>query len=678
MEPSKLLGYRDSHILFQKHPQLKRVRITEEERHYLIDTGVLITRFKNPEVAVLTARSLFKCFGHRVIKNGKISKDDYYENNPDKHHVSPDEPIKEELDEDHSRKSLIGKTSRSEGYSSSVPLSNQTWIHHAALAARGFNAQLHERRAGKPTFYDIHSNINQVPASYQPSSCRFEFNKGGKESNEQVVEFKKKSNEHNTPLYRGLGKDLLDYDVDAAIESLTTEEEKEQARNVLLNQESLIKDDDRYPLSLMEGQFQSVFPIHQARFNYPIPKISEPTILIDTAQSLAAQQYYLSLVYQSVNQYADPQRQQQQQQPSPVGRISPATYIMPTANIPVAPQPEPIVCGTLLAGNQICRRPVNRAGEKCQLHVPVKSLADYAKAPPPTTVYSDNKCADCHELRAADSLFSSGEEHITDDFAVVKCAKCTRKYHPICANLTTPRQVAAVESYPWSCPECKICCVCKSAGDESTLMICDGCDRGWHTGCCNPPVENVPEGSWLCPLCADCHGCEEHGMAEESQYTHATAPKSDRYKYPVYLATYCHKCNDNFQDDRFCPVCLKTYNEEENDDDDNEMVACDACDHWVHTRCDEILTPEKYQILCDDEDAKYSCPMCEDRLKRIVDTSTADLALKGLSAPCGVSVGLLGGKVKTRGVVKYKNIKVGVPEINGTGVAEMPSNYKQS
>jgi hypothetical protein len=135
-------------------------------------------------------------------------------------------------------------------------------------------------------------------------------------------------------------------------------------------------------------------------------------------------------------------------------------------------------------------------------------------------------------------------------------------------------------------------------------------------------------------------------MEEESQYTHATAPKSDRYKYPVYLATYCPKCNGNFEDDRFCTVCLKTYSEEEeNDDEDNEMVACDTCDHWVHTRCDEQLTPEKYQILCDDEEAKYKCPMCEDRFKRLIDTSTADLALKGLSAPSGFAVGLLGGKV---------------------------------
>ncbi|KAI7895881.1 chromatin remodelling complex Rsc7/Swp82 subunit-domain-containing protein [Mucor mucedo] len=684
MEPSKLLGYRDSHILFQKHPQLKRVRITDEERHHLIETGLLITRFKNPEVAVLTARSLFKCFGHKVVKNGKRIQDDYFEREPERHHVytNPDETREEEEIEDNSRKSLIGKTSRSEGYASDVPLNNETWMHHAALAARGFNAQLHERRAGKPTFYDIHSNINQVPASYQPSLCHFEFTKESKTGSS--VEFIKKSNVHNTPLYRGLGKDLLEYDIESAIQSLSTDSEKEQARHVLALEENQIRDEEEYPLSLMEGQFQSAFPLHQARFNYPIPKIPEPTILVETAQSLAAQQYYLSLVYQSVNQYADPHRQ-----PSPIARLSPTGYVQPSPippqhmmqqpqRIPIVPQQlaEPAVCGTLLSGNQICKRPVNRPGEKCQLHLPVKPMSDYAKAPPPATVYSDNKCADCHELRAAEGLFTSGEEHITDDFSVVKCSKCTRKYHPVCANLTTPRQVAAVESYPWSCPECKICCVCKSAGDESTLMICDDCDRGWHTGCCNPPVEKVPEGSWLCPLCADCHGCDEHGMAEESQYKHAIAPKSDRYKYPVYLATYCHSCYDNFAEDRFCPVCLKTYGEEENDDEDNEMVACDTCDHWIHTRCDEILTPAKYQVLCDDEDAKYSCPMCEERLKRIVDTSTADLALKGLSAPSGVCVGLLGGKVKTRGVVKYKNIKIGVPEINGTGVAEMPANFK--
>ncbi|KAL7308168.1 hypothetical protein PS15m_012056 [Mucor circinelloides] len=741
-ECTKLLGYRDSYLFFHKHPLLKRVRINDEEKAKLKDMGMLMQWFKHRDVAVVTARSVFKCFGHKIIKRGRRTRDDYYENGHPEEKATSKLPAQlrklasssdnaasglyvfgngthtnneEEEENDGSRKSLIAKTARSEGYTSKAPLTNQTWMHHAALAARGFNAQLHERRAAKPTFYDIHSNINQVPASYQSTSCKFEFTKGDSAST-PLIEFESQvaiAAETKAPVYRGIGKFLLECNVDAVVEAYPgTIEEKEKLRSILANEQQVralnANDDDSYPLAIMEGQFQAQFPIHQARFNYPTPKVPDPTDMVDTAQSLAAQQFYLGLVYQSVNQFADPARQSsmgrspqsyspaqtlppQQQQPQiqhtpPIQQVQPLPQLMqpqpspqqiqqpPRMPIPIV-TPEPPMCRTMLPGNQMCRNPVNKPGEKCPAHQPQKQMSDFAKGPPPQIVYSDNKCADCHQLKAAESLFNSPEEHVTDDFAVVKCSKCTRKYHPVCANLTTPFQVAAVESYPWSCPECKICCVCKSAGDESTLMICDGCDRGWHTGCCNPKVENVPEGSWLCQFCANCHSCDEHGMEEESQYTHAIAPKSDRYKYPVYLATYCPKCNGNFKDDRFCTVCLKTYSEEEeNDDEDNEMVACDTCDHWVHTRCDEQLTPEKYQILCDDEEAKYKCPMCEDRFKRLVDTSTADLALKGLSAPCGTAVGLLGGKIKTRGIVKFKDIKIGVPEINGTGIAEMPTN----
>ncbi|KAL9552071.1 hypothetical protein MBANPS3_003964 [Mucor bainieri] len=747
---TKLLGYRDSYLFFHKHPSLQRIRISDDEKAMLKAMGLLTQFFKHRDVAVVTARSVFKCFGHKIVKRGRRTRDDYYENGHPAEKTTTRQSThlrkqasandttaaaasnasmftngthannEEEEENDGSRKSLIAKTARSEGYASKAPLTNQTWLHHAALAARGFNAQLHERRAAKPTFYDIHSNINQVPASYQSTSCKFEFTKGGGDSAAApVIEFEAHiAAEAKAPVYRGIGKHLLDHNVDAVVDAFTgSAKEKEKLRAMLADEQTVKplaeQHDDRYPLAIMEGQFQAQFPIHQARFNYPTPKVPDPTDMVDTAQSLAAQQFYLGLVYQSVNQFSDPARQspmgrspqsyspappppvpQQQQQQVHIQHtppVQPTQLMQPQPAVPQQMQaqpppprmpmpmpmpvmtPEPPMCRTMLPGNQMCRNPVNKPGEKCPAHQPQKQMSDFAKGPPPQIVYSDNKCADCHQLKAAESLFSSPEEHVTDDFTVIKCSKCTRKYHPVCANLTTPLQVAAVESYPWSCPECKICCVCKSAGDESTLMMCDGCDRGWHTGCCDPKVENVPEGSWLCQLCANCHSCDEHGMEEESQYTHAVAPKSDRYKYPVYLATYCPKCNDNFKDDRFCTVCLKTYSEEEeNDDEDNEMVACDTCDHWVHTRCDEQLTPEKYQVLCDDEDAKYKCPMCEDRFKRLVDTSTADLALKGLSAPCGTAVGLLGGKIKTRGIVKFKDIKIGVPEINGAGISEMP------
>lgn len=128
------------------------------------------------------------------------------------------------------------------------------------------------------------------------------------------------------------------------------------------------------------------------------------------------------------------------------------------------------------------------------------------------------------------------------------------------------------------------------------------------------------------------------------------APKG-KLKYPVYLATYCSQCNDRFENDSLCPVCLKTYLD---DDEENEMVACDNCNHWIHTGCDESLTPEKYQELCDDETAKYTCPLCADNIKPLVHTGLAVQALKGQAAPGGYGVGLLGGKVNSFSIIVAK------------------------
>lgn len=165
-------------------------------------------------------------------------------------------------------------------------------------------------------------------------------------------------------------------------------------------------------------------------------------------------------------------------------------------------------------------------------------------------------------------------------------------------------------------------------------------------------LSDPSKGSWLCPLCAVCHSCDtinEVDMSDDadSDRVHAIAPPTDNVKFPIYLATYCGPCYTNFEEDRFCPVCLRSYTDGDDvADADKEMVACDACDRWVHSRCDATLTPKRYQQLCDDENAKYSCPLCIDRVKAIdPDSSIATMALQGLTRPCGVPIGLIGEKV---------------------------------
>ena len=45
------------------------------------------------------------------------------------------------------------------------------------------------------------------------------------------------------------------------------------------------------------------------------------------------------------------------------------------------------------------------------------------------------------------------------------------------------------------------CQVCGSMEDEASMLICDGCEMGWHMQCLEPPMTEVPDDTWFCPVC---------------------------------------------------------------------------------------------------------------------------------------------------------------------------------
>ena len=45
------------------------------------------------------------------------------------------------------------------------------------------------------------------------------------------------------------------------------------------------------------------------------------------------------------------------------------------------------------------------------------------------------------------------------------------------------------------------CEVCNSPEMADTMLLCDGCNTGWHMQCLDPPLKSVPKGDWLCPTC---------------------------------------------------------------------------------------------------------------------------------------------------------------------------------
>ncbi|CAE6487132.1 unnamed protein product [Rhizoctonia solani] len=88
---------------------------------------------------------------------------------------------------------------------------------------------------------------------------------------------------------------------------------------------------------------------------------------------------------------------------------------------------------------------------------------------------------------------------------MASCAHCGRSGHPSCMEI--PQLGDIIRSYPWRCQECKECEICKAKGDDSKMLFCDQCDRGWHCDCLTPPLSRAPRGKWSCPMC---HTKEPH------------------------------------------------------------------------------------------------------------------------------------------------------------------------
>jgi hypothetical protein len=85
-EVARLTGYRDSYLFFLRNRMLRKVVTTQTEKEALIAEGVIPFSFRSRQISVVTARSVFIQFGHRVIQNGQRIRDDYYEERARKDH----------------------------------------------------------------------------------------------------------------------------------------------------------------------------------------------------------------------------------------------------------------------------------------------------------------------------------------------------------------------------------------------------------------------------------------------------------------------------------------------------------------------------------------------------------------------------------------------------------------
>jgi hypothetical protein len=83
------------------------------------------------------------------------------------------------------------------------------------------------------------------------------------------------------------------------------------------------------------------------------------------------------------------------------------------------------------------------------------------------------------------------------------------------------------------------CEVCHQPTPWDTMLLCEHCDKGWHTSCLDPPLASVPEGDWFCPTCqlgrrgaAERRG-PEHSAAERGSLKRAQESSRFRGVYSI-------------------------------------------------------------------------------------------------------------------------------------------------
>ena len=76
-EPARCIGFRDSYLFFQKHPQLFKIILEEDAKKDLIERSLIPHSYKGRAIGVVTARSVFREFGAKIIIGGKWIIDDY-------------------------------------------------------------------------------------------------------------------------------------------------------------------------------------------------------------------------------------------------------------------------------------------------------------------------------------------------------------------------------------------------------------------------------------------------------------------------------------------------------------------------------------------------------------------------------------------------------------------------
>ncbi|KAF2085038.1 hypothetical protein K490DRAFT_68238 [Saccharata proteae CBS 121410] len=196
-EPARCTGFRDSYLFFTKHMQLYKIIVDEAEKRDLIAREIIPHSYKGRAIGVVTARSVFREFGARIIIGGKRIIDDYYvtaareRGDVEGELADPNDRLPAP-GESYNKNQYVAWHGASSVYHTggpSVPMPNgkvvpgkrkinitsANWQFEHARAASRFNSTLAAaRRTNMEGIYDPHTNQLHFPKIMQPTHARWE------------------------------------------------------------------------------------------------------------------------------------------------------------------------------------------------------------------------------------------------------------------------------------------------------------------------------------------------------------------------------------------------------------------------------------------------------------------------------------------------------------------------
>lgn len=213
-EPARCIGFRDSYLFFQKHKYLYKIIIDDDEKRDLIERDLIPHSYKGRAIGVVTARSVFREFGAKIIIGGKKVIDDYDVNgarergDPEGELAVPEDRLPAP-GESYNRNQYVAWHGASAVYHTNAPslpvqggkvieakrrrvtVTSDNWMLEHAREARyvidrsrvcslltrfsRFNSILTmARKDNEHGIYDIHTNLMQEPADMQPTHARWE------------------------------------------------------------------------------------------------------------------------------------------------------------------------------------------------------------------------------------------------------------------------------------------------------------------------------------------------------------------------------------------------------------------------------------------------------------------------------------------------------------------------